>query len=115
MLKPLEGNETLVHLDDSFTVQGIGTVVSGLVVSGKVLAQTSLFSVRTVWRVHAVGEEHSEQTLTVEHVEHGTTGSFCIKPRKGHIHKHEIRMGIGYLTRASIPRRAGNFRRRSSS
>jgi len=107
MFKPLEGNETLVHLDDSFTVQGIGTVVSGLVVSGKVRAHASLLlgpdghGAFTPVLVKSI----QNKRVPVEHVEHGTTGSFCIKPRKGHIHKHEIRKGM-VLCDASVDPKA---------
>ena len=105
--KPLEGDRALVHLDESFSVQGIGTVVSGLVVSGKITTHASMLlgpdgrGAFTPVQVKSI----QNKRVAVEAVGQGNTASFAIKPKKGHIHKEEIRKGM-VLCDASVQPKA---------
>jgi len=94
--KALDGEQAVVYLDDSFTVTGIGTVVSGLVTSGKVETHDNLLlgpdgngSFLPVQIKSAMNKR-----VLVEHVQTGNTGSFAIRPKKGHLHKHDVRKGM---------------------
>ena len=106
MFRPMEGR-TLVHLDDAFQVQGIGCVVSGLVVSGKVDTHgTLLIGPDGLGGFQPVQiKSVQNKRVAVESIAHGNTGSFAIKPKKGHIHKHDIRKGM-ILCDASVNPRA---------
>jgi GTPase len=111
MLKPLEGDRALVHLDDSFTVQGIGTVVSGLVVSGKVDTHASMLlgPDGNGEFVPVLIKSVQNKRVAVESVAYGNTASFAIRPKKGHIHKHEVRKGMILCDVSVNPRATWQF------
>jgi len=109
-----DGNPPVVHIDSSFTVQGIGTVVSGVVTSGKISNHSTMllgpdgngvFIPVTIKGVQ-------NKRVPVDHVESGNTGSFALKLRSkvGHLTKHDIRKGMALICPSMNPRATWQFK-----
>lgn len=110
---PLAGNEALVHLDDSFAVPGIGTVVAGLVVSGTIETKDEL-----LLGPNGNGEfipvaikSSMNKRVPVDRVACGSSGSWALKARKAgqHVHKDDVRKGMILCAPSLNPRACWQF------
>jgi GTPase len=111
-----DGNPPCVHIDSAFSVQGIGTVVSGVVTSGTIVNHATLLlgpdgnGVFVPVTIKGV----QNKRVNVESVESGNTGSFAVKlkTRKdgGHLSKHDIRKGMALICPTVKPKATWQFK-----
>ena len=106
-----EESHGMVHLDDSFTVQGIGTVVSGVVLSGRIANQQQMLlgpdGNGAFVSVTVKGIQNKR--VPVDNVHGGQTASFAIKAKKGHVTKQDIRKGMVLVDPNRNPRATWRF------
>lgn len=114
MFESTNGDVPIVHIDASFSVQGIGTVVSGVVTSGTIENHSTLLlgpdgnGVFVPVTIKGV----QNKRVNVESVESGNTGSFAIKlkTRGSHLNKHDIRKGMALICPTVKPKATWQFK-----
>ena len=103
----------LVHLDDAFTVNGVGTVVSGVVTKGSIstnqqllLGPDSLGHFKEV----VVKSTMTHRTSVLKAV-CGQSASFAIKAKnsKEPVHKADVRKGMAMICKSLHPRATWSF------
>jgi len=103
----------LVHLDDAFTVNGVGTVVSGVVTKGSIttnqqllLGPDSLGHFKEV----VVKSTMTHRTSILKAVA-GQSASFAIKSKnsKEPVHKADVRKGMAMICKSLHPRSTWSF------
>lgn len=106
------GPGALVHLDESFSVPGIGTVVAGLVVSGAISTKDDL-----LLGPNGLGEfvpvtvkSCMNKRVAVDEVRCGASGSWALKARgRDALHKSDVRKGMILCSPSLEPRACWQF------
>lgn len=106
-----EASDARVHLDDAFQVVGIGTVVSGVVVSGSVAHNQPLLlgpDGNGAFK-EVVVKSVMNKRVGVPRAEAGQTASFAIKGKKEIVRKRDIRKGMVLVDPSSHPQATWQF------
>ena len=107
------GSGALVHLDDAFTVNGVGTVVSGVITKGSiqqnqnlVIGPDSLGHFKEVVIKSVMNHRTAVQTAVC-----GQSASFAIKAKnsKESIHKQDVRKGMVLICNTLAPKATWSF------